>query len=427
MSDERDFASPPRPLDRADDVDPGATERARLPNPTPAKDPFVDACVLIVNDEDSKIELMMRIAGASNIHTVNDAHTAVERCRKVHPDIVLLDLDKSHVDSDAALSLLRHVFPEDGFLPVLAVTSDRTKLSREQALDSGANDFVTKPLEQVEFVQRVRNLLTMRALYQAVRRHNVALQAELDLHTEGHRQVSVERDRRRGRVAGAITDGALRMVFQPIMDLADGQIVGVEALARFDCEPSRAPTEWFAEAAEVGLAIELDLAAIAASLWALERLPGGAFLSVNSSPATVLSGRLDESLREVCSKRIVIELTEHTRIDDYDLLAAALVGLRGRGVRIAVDDAGSGYAGLQQIFCLRPDIIKLDLAFTRAIDSDPVRRALATSLVSFARDTGAVIIAEGIETTEELDTLGRLGVGWGQGFFLASPGPLSTR
>jgi EAL domain-containing protein (putative c-di-GMP-specific phosphodiesterase class I)/CheY-like chemotaxis protein len=363
----------------------------------------------------------------SNIHIVNDAHAAVGRCLDVRPDVVLLDLDMPHVDSHAVLSLLRHVFNEDGFLPVLAVTSDTTTRGREQALDAGANDFLTKPFDDVELVQRVKNLLTMRALYQTVHRHNLSLQAELDVHTQRHRRVSAERDRRRGRVADAITDGALRMEFQPIVDLAGRQIVGVEALARFDCEPSRAPTAWFAEAAEVGLAIELDLAAIEASLGALERLPGDAFLSLNSSPATVLSGRLDESLREVCSRRIVIELTEHTRIDDYDLLAAALVGLRDRGVRIAVDDAGSGHAGLQQIFRLRPDIIKLDLGFTRAIDADPVRRALATSLVSFARDTGTVIIAEGIETPEELDTLALLGVNWGQGFCLASPGPLSTQ
>ena len=92
---------------------------------------------------------------------------------------------------------------------------------------------------------------------------------------------------------------------------------------------------------------------------------------------------------------------------------------------MAVDDAGAGYAGLQQILRLRPDIVKLDLEFTRTIDADPVRRALATSLVTFGRDTGELIIAEGIETPEEFDTLERLGVCWGQGFYLARPGPLA--
>jgi EAL domain-containing protein (putative c-di-GMP-specific phosphodiesterase class I) len=215
------------------------------------------------------------------------------------------------------------------------------------------------------------------------------------------------------------------MVYQPIVDLAGGHTVGVEALARFDCVPQRSPAAWFAEAAEVGLAVELDLAAVEASLGALDWLPEDVFLSVNVSPATAISGRLHECLHGVPSNRIVLELTEHTRIDDYDALRTALDELRHQGARVAVDDAGAGYAGLQQILRLRPDIVKLDLEFTRTIDADPVRRALATSLVTFGRDTGELIIAEGIETPEEFETLERLGVCWGQGFYLAPPGPLA--
>jgi EAL domain-containing protein (putative c-di-GMP-specific phosphodiesterase class I)/ActR/RegA family two-component response regulator len=395
---------------------------------TCAKDPSAVACVLIVDDVDSNVqhlERILRMAGASWVHTITDARIAVDLCAEVLPDIVLMDLDIPHIDGHAVLTSLRRVLPDEGFLPVLVLTSDTTTQARERALDAGVNDFLTKPYDDVEFVQRVRNLLTMRALYRTVQRHNLALQAELDAHAEGHRRVSVERDLRRARVAGAIADGALRMVYQPIVDLAGGQVVGVEALARFDCDPPRSPSAWFAEAAEVDLAIDLDLAAIEASLGALDWLPPDVFLSLNVSPATAISGRLHESLRGVRSDRIVLELTEHTRIDDYDVLRAALDELRQQGARVAVDDAGAGYAGLQQILRLRPDIVKLDLEFTHTIDADPVRRALATSLVTFGRDTGEVIIAEGIETMEELDTLGRLGVCWGQGFYLARPGPLA--
>ena len=395
---------------------------------TRPKDPSAVDCVLIVDDVDSTVkhlELMLRMAGASTVHTVADAQSAVDRCVEVLPDVVLLDLDMPHVDGHEVLTSLRRVLPDEGFLPVLVLTGDTTTQARERALDAGINDFLTKPYDDVEFVQRVRNLLTMRALYRTVRRENLELQAELDAQAEGHRRVTVERDLRRARVADVIADGALRMVYQPIVDLAGGQTVGVEALARFDCDPLRSPAAWFAEAAEVGLAIELDVAAIEASLGALEWLPEDVFLSVNVSPATAISGRINECLRGVASDRIVLELTEHTRIDDYDVLVAALDELRQRGARIAVDDAGAGYAGLQQILRLRPDIVKLDLEFTRAIDADPVRRALATSLVTFGRDTGEVIIAEGIETLEEFDTLERLGVCWGQGFYLARPGPLA--
>ena len=236
-----------------------------------------------------------------------------------------------HVDGHEVLNTVRRVLPDEGFLPVLILTGDTTNQARERALDAGVNDFLTKPYDDVEFVQRVRNLLTMRALYRTVQRHNLQLQAELDAHAEGRRRVTVESDLRRARVADVIADGALRMVYQPIVDLAGGQTVGVEALARFDCDPPRAPAAWFAEAAAVGLAVELDLAAVEAALGALDWLPEDVFLSVNVSPATAISGRLHECLRGIPSHRIVLELTEHTRIDDYDILRSALDVLRQEG------------------------------------------------------------------------------------------------
>jgi EAL domain-containing protein (putative c-di-GMP-specific phosphodiesterase class I) len=120
----------------------------------------------------------------------------------------------------------------------------------------------------------------------------------------------------------------------------------------------------------------------------------------------------------------VVEITEHELIEDYAHLLDALTPLRTAGIRLAVDDAGSGYASLRHILSLQPDIIKLDIALTRGVDTDPVRRALASALVGFARDTGSVIVAEGIETSAELAALQRLGVPLGQGFYLARPGDL---
>ena len=120
-------------------------------------------------------------------------------------------------------------------------------------------------------------------------------------------------------------------------------------------------------------------------------------------------------------ERIVLELTEHARIDDYAGLERALNALRFKGVTLAIDDAGAGYSGLQQIVRLRPDILKLDMSLTRDIDTDPAKRSLAAAMVHFARETRAEIVAEGIETVAEMEMLRSLGVHRGQGYLLGKP------
>jgi EAL domain-containing protein (putative c-di-GMP-specific phosphodiesterase class I) len=257
-----------------------------------------------------------------------------------------------------------------------------------------------------------------------VQRHNGRLQAAIDEHTKEARRLEEEVRLRRRRVEGALRSDARRMVFQPIAGLDTGRVVGVEALCRFESEPLRPPNEWFSEAAEVGLGVPLELAAAEAALAALDRLPAALYLSVNLSPAAVTSPAFPDLLAGWPGPRLVVELTEHSRVEDYEPLLRALDGLRHRGVRIAVDDAGAGYAGLQHILRLHPDVIKVDTDLTRGIDVDPVRRALAASLLTFADEMAAAIVAEGIETANELETLRSLGVPWGQGYHLARPGSL---
>jgi EAL domain-containing protein (putative c-di-GMP-specific phosphodiesterase class I) len=119
-----------------------------------------------------------------------------------------------------------------------------------------------------------------------------------------------------------------------------------------------------------------------------------------------------------------LEITEHEAIDDYATLADALAPLRERGLRVAVDDVGAGYASLRHALQLAPDMVKMDISLTRDIDRDAGRRALATALISFAAETDMTIVAEGIETAGELHALRELGVKYGQGFYLARPAPL---
>jgi EAL domain-containing protein (putative c-di-GMP-specific phosphodiesterase class I) len=392
--------------------------------------PVYDARILIVDDHDANVALLERflhVSGFTSVYGVTNSSQAVALCLELQPSLLLLDLHMPKPDGHDILAELSRTLPDDTFLPVLVLTGDVTSTARERALDSGAKDFLTKPFDRVEVIQRVRNLLETQALYQRVHRHNAELQAELDRQVEDQRRAEINLTNTRRRVEGVLQSDALRMVYQPIVDLQTSAVVGVEALARFDCEPARGPDHWFAEASEAGLGIELELAAVNAAIAAIDQLPSGVWLSVNVSPATAMSSGLVEALSRVAGTRIVLELTEHTRVESYPLLVAALDELRHQGVRIAVDDAGAGYAGLQQILGLRPDLIKLDVEVTTGIDADPIRRALAASLVRFGRDTGAVIVAEGVETGAELATLRDLEVSWGQGYHLARPGPLPIR
>ena len=232
-------------------------------------------------------------------------------------------------------------------------------------------------------------------------------------------------ERTAARLEAAIAGDGLSMVFQPIVDISTRRPVGFEALARFDGAPRRGPDVWFAEAASAGLGVELELAAVRLALEALAELPAHLYVAVNVSASTVISGRLDAVLARAPSNRVVLEITEHDSIDTYDDLQSSLRGLRRRGVRIAVDDAGAGYASFRHILRLRPDLIKLDMSLTRDIDADRARQALASALMAFARDTGSAIVAEGVETATELDTLRVLGAAAAQGYHLGRPQALS--
>src|SRR2546427_4950945 len=195
------------------------------------------------------------------------------------------------------------------------------------------------------------------------------------------------------RVRRVLGGRGLSISYQPIVDVRFGGALGFEALARFPCPPA-GPDVWFADAAGVGLDAELEALAIETALDALPWMPGGAYLSVNASPSMVVSGRLKALLSGVALDRVVLEITEHAPIPGYQVLAAALRPLRAAGLRIAVDDAGAGYASFSHILNLRPDVIKLDITITRDIDKDEGRRALASALRTFAGDTGSTVVAE---------------------------------
>ena len=232
----------------------------------------------------------------------------------------------------------------------------------------------------------------------------------------------------RRRIQGVLdAPDAVTIVVQPIVDLLTGDTMALEALARFDASPPRPPDAWFADAQRVGLGIELETLAVARAVALAHLIPDEVMLNINVGPEAAVSQPVRDALLGAPLHRIILELTEHEAFDCIPGLITDLERLRATGIRIAVDDAGSGYSSLAHIVKMAPEFIKLDRYLISGVDLDPVRRCLVSALVEFATKTGAKIIAEGIETQDELDTVRRLGVHYGQGFYLGRPRSLLSK
>jgi diguanylate cyclase (GGDEF)-like protein len=229
----------------------------------------------------------------------------------------------------------------------------------------------------------------------------------------------------RSEIKRILEEDAIEPLFQPVASLTTGRLMGYEALARFPDAPERPPSTWFAQANACGLGPELEAAAIKAAFKPVGR-PPGTHIAVNVSPSALSTDAVKSVLPDDLSD-VIIELTEHEVYVGDSLLADSLANLRERGARIAIDDAGAGYAGLKQVMWVRPDIVKLDLELTRAIHSDPVRMALVESLVRFARRVGATVCAEGVESHDDIEALANLDVPCGQGYAIGRPAPPWSR
>lgn len=226
------------------------------------------------------------------------------------------------------------------------------------------------------------------------------------------------------RIQRIVTDGAFHPVFQPIIDLRSGSVVGHEALSRF--HGGLDPAEVFSTAVRLGVAADLEQATLDAAVCAARRQPEGCWLALNVTPSLLLGAiDLEAVLQSAERQDVVLEISEMEPVADYDALHGAIDDL-GAAVQISVDDAGAGFASLAHILALHAHYVKLDKSWVHGIDHDPAKRALVAGLQSFADETGAAIIAEGIETESQLEVVQRLGIGYGQGWLLGHPAPLAT-
>ncbi len=380
--------------------------------------------VLIAEDEESMRESLSDLVSIDPslelIGTASDADAAIDLATRMHPDVAVLDVRMPGGGGPKAAREITSRCPETS---VVALSAFEDRASIIEMLKSGAVGYVAKSASTGELREAIHRSVEGRASLAA----SVAEDIVRDLvdHLDRVTQEAARRHHQLERVQWALSHNAVRVVFQPIVDIRSDEIVGVEALARFACRPRRGPAEWFAEAGDVGLLLPLELAAVRAALEALPEIPGGMFLSINVSSECARAPAFIDTLDEVEVDRIVAEITEHARISDYRELNDALLGLRGAGLRLAIDDAGARFVSMPDIVRLSPELIKVDMAVTRDVDTDLSRQALVSALLSFASKIGSSLVAKGVESETQLETLRHLGVRYAQGYFLGSPGSLA--
>ncbi len=229
-----------------------------------------------------------------------------------------------------------------------------------------------------------------------------------------------ERNEARVRIARLIDGAALDIALQPVFDIHDGRFLGAEALARFPAAFGTTESV-FESAASVGLSVPLERLALGCAIPALDAMQPGSFLAVNLTPQVAFELAATGETRPELLGRLVLEITEHAAIPSYADLRRALRASREQGLRLAIDDAGAGYASLKHVVELEPDIIKIDRSLVEGVSRDRARRSAVSAFVLLALDIGAYVIAEGVEREEDLEAIRDLGVDAAQGYLLAKP------
>ncbi len=378
---------------------------------------------VVVADDDplvrsALVAIILALPELEPVGEAGDANNAIAVVRATDPDVALLDVSMPGGGEFAAREILRSA-PRTRSL-ALSGSNDPSQVLG--MLEAGCVGYLVKGGPIDELVRSIESAVLGRPSLS----HDVLGNMITELITQRDQGRLLEENLagRREQINRILTSpGVLEIVGQPICRLDNRDVVGFEALSRFHLDPDRTPDAWFAEAGEVGLQEDLEIAAVERALGKFADIAPAAYLAINVSPEIAVSQRFVDTLDAASASRIVLEITEHAPIADYQALKIDLEPIRARGIRLSVDDAGAGFASFRHVLELSPDFIKLDISLIRGVGSDPSHRALASGLTSFADDVGATIVAEGIETVDELHALADLGVRFGQGHYLGRPSP----
>lgn len=395
-----------------------AEMRALLPQQAEGENRAPRIRVLIADENNGERDSLIELLGSEDemeVMTARDIEQAIQLVQVQQPDVALVDVGIADGHADRAVRELRRLAPASR---VLAWSAWRDHDKVGVMLRAGATGTLLKGSSPHEIVAAVRGAEPHLA-------EDAASEAAEDPAAHSTPVGDDEAVRHRlERLQRACTGEGLAVAFQPIVELRSGKAVGLEALARLSLDPRRPPEMWFAEAAELGLEAELDLAVLRAAMKDSVATPADLFLSVNLSPTTIESPRFEEVLAELANRALVVEISVASHVPDWAVLDDALRPLRAMGGRVAADDVGAGPATLDHLVLLGPDFIKLDALLVRGIDEDPARRELAGTVAALGSRMGAGLVAEGIESEAEREALLSVGIEYGQGNYLAPAAPM---
>lgn len=369
--------------------------------------------ILVVDDEAFARRALERVLVSSGyrVHAVESGEAALSALNASEYDVVLSDLSMPGL---SGLELLRGIRRQDLDLPVLLITGNPSVPTAMEAVEYGALRYLMKPVDAD---------VLRRAVGSAVRlRHLARLRRELVGITAGSMRQIADRAGLEVRFEKALS--RLYFVYQPVVRWSEREVVGYEVFVR-SSEPSLADSQALFDAAErldrihdLGRAIRA-----AATTPVAQAAPDTPILFLNIHEQELLDDALFCPTNELSqlAQRVVLEISERARLERVTELPRRIRDLKTCGFRIAIDDVGAGYAGLSSFSMLEPDLIKFDVALVRDVDHALGKRCVMRSMITVCRELGIEVVAEGVETRAELDTLLDLGCDVLQGYLFARP------
>ncbi|MBK7584614.1 MAG: EAL domain-containing protein [Myxococcales bacterium] len=383
----------------------------RRDTPTPGSS--VRGAVLLVDDDQAIVRSFSRALRANGfaVTPAYDGEEALRLISETRFDAVVSDIAMPGMDG---VQLLRRVRERDLVVPVILVTGDPKVSTAVEAMEFGAFRYLSKPVEMDALIGAVEKGVTYHRMARAKARAAELLG-----------NVAAPGDRAGLEASFARTLDTLWMAFHPIVDPKKRVVFGHEALMR-SREPSLPHPGAILDAAERLDALDsLGRTVRERSALPVVDAPESGLLFVNLHVNDLLDPTLtspDSALSKIAD-RVVLEITERAALDRVGDVRARVAALRAMGFRIAVDDLGAGYAGLTSFALLEPEVVKLDMSLIRDVDKNPTKQKVVRSMTVLSKDMGMLVVAEGVETPAERDTLIDLGCDLLQGFLFAKPSP----